>query len=365
MKQMLLSDVLQASGERMLTRQAADGSVPGGCNGPYRDEETPVRNTAHTLILWADLYRRTGDPAFKAASGRAVEFLAGSKARPGGFTFHCRNTKDRCNGLVGQAWAMEALLFAHEVFEWRECYRLAESVYLLHPFDPSVRLWHRVETDGADLSYDNTFNHQLWFAAAASLLAETPRALEEARGFLDHVAAKVSCYETGVIFHSSPMGGLAGHAGNGAGALLQQCRQLWKSRRKKSGLYGKSVGYHAFNLYAYALLRQTIPEAACWRRDVTKRMLRATEDEAFLNELDQSPFGFLYNVSGIEIAFALEVFGGDARNAESWLNRQWERTFLSPERPLARGAVDENTADARIYEAVRLKKDYEVTHGPA
>ena len=44
-----------------------------------------------------------------------------------------------------------------------------------------------------------------------------------------------------------------------------------------------------------------------------------------------------------------------------WLNRQLKETYLDNLYPLSRDAVDLNTSVVRIYEALRLINDYEVT----
>ncbi len=47
---MLLSNIIQQSSKAALQIQSDDGSFPPGHNGPYHDQETPVRNTAHWLF---------------------------------------------------------------------------------------------------------------------------------------------------------------------------------------------------------------------------------------------------------------------------------------------------------------------------
>ena len=130
-----------------------------------------MRNTAHWLVLFATTHWRSGEPRLREAALRAARFLASAETRPAGATFWCRSSpgKDACNGLVGQAWAIEALAEAAASLDAEPLAKLAEMVFLRHPFDERARLWRRVEVDGRVLGPDFTLNHQLWFAAAGVL----------------------------------------------------------------------------------------------------------------------------------------------------------------------------------------------------
>ena len=100
-----LWDIIARSAENALSTQASDGSLPPGHNGPYRDPETPTRNTAHWLITFLHSYDYTQKPEFKASAEKAAEYLMTAKARPMAQTFWCRTdpAKDFANGLIGQA----------------------------------------------------------------------------------------------------------------------------------------------------------------------------------------------------------------------------------------------------------------------
>ena len=49
--QIKISEVIIRTVDAMLLRQFPDGSFQHGHNGPYYDEELPVRNTAHIMML--------------------------------------------------------------------------------------------------------------------------------------------------------------------------------------------------------------------------------------------------------------------------------------------------------------------------
>ena len=364
-KKNTIYELLLLSAEHILNLKKKTDSFPAGHNGPYKDTETPVRNTSHWLFLLAALYLKTGDNKWKIESNKVIEYLGSSQARPYHKTFHCREKKgkDRCNGLIGQAWAIEALVHAAKAFDRHDCYNLAEKVFLIHPWDLTSGIWQRVEVEGTVLTYDGTFNHQLWFAAAASQLTKTPMAQKRARIFLDKITERVQLYPNGIIFHSSSISLLANYLKCGFKVFLRELRNRLKNQTMRNRLYLKSVGYHGFNLYAFAMLKKKYPEARIWKTDNFKMLLNAHRNDMFIRDLKNSEFGFRYNLSGIEIAYGVETFFQDKKEATLWLNRQFKETFLDEYRPLSRDVPDPNTAMARIYEAARLSEEYEVTVG--
>lgn len=363
-----LDFLLHSAANHALSLQFPDGSFPSGHNGPYHDPETPVRNTAHILFLLASLYKKTGIKNYRVAGEKAASYLLSHDARPFGASFHCRDKpgKDRCNGLIGQAWVIEALVSAADAFDCQECYDLAEEVFLIHPWDKNVGIWRRLEIDGTILSYDGTFNHQLWFAGVGGLLKNTPEAQTRSLFFLEKVASAVQLYPNGVIFHSSKMGPITGYLKNGLKPFLRALSSGLRKRKQKhlwESLYLKSAGYHGFNLYAFAMLKDAFPEARIWHSKIFKKLISAHRKDSFVCDVKKSEYGYRYNVSGIEIAYAVETFFQDKKEATMWLNRQMQETFLSETHCLVKDAPDSNTAFARIYEAARFVEEYEVCSG--
>ena len=169
----LLSELITKSARAGLALQRADGSFPPGHNGPYQDTETPLRNTGHWLITMAYAARTSGKELFLDSVRKAAEYMLSPEHRPGDATWLQRDKtgKDRCNGLIGPAWTIEALCAGSEALEDEKYATHAANVLSLIPYDESVGMWHTLEIDGSDLGFDPTFNHQLWLAMAASLLA--------------------------------------------------------------------------------------------------------------------------------------------------------------------------------------------------
>lgn len=358
---MTLHELLIREAADTLKKQKGDGSFPPGHNGPYKDPETPVRNTSHWLFTLCRLYELTHDPEYHRAAMRAADYLLSEKARPGKGSFWCRKNprKDTSNGVIGQAWVIEALVLASKVLNREECYRLAEEIFLLHSWDGERGYWKKVALDGSEAGVDTTFNHQLWFGAIAGLLRRTDEALQLSREFFDRQAVHARLYQNGVIFHNSPLVRFT-PAFLRPGDIYRGIRQYYRFSRTKKSLWSKSAGYHAFNLYAFALYRETLPDHPYWKSEHFRNMLSALEHEEFVREQMDNPYSYPYNPVGIELAYVLETFVPDKPHKVSvWLERQF-RVTAEPGSVMTGKSVDPETSSARIYEATRIRNNYQV-----
>ncbi len=357
-----ISTLINTFIQQSIEFQKEDGSFAAGHNGPYMDLETPVRNTAHFLFLLSSMYENTKNKIYKNSAYKAIEYIFSKESRPYDITFYHRDkeNKDHCNGLIGQAWVIEALVKASEVFDRSDCYELAEEVFLLHPFDEDSGLWNKVEIDGSILGFDRTFNHQLWFAMAGALLTETSIAQSRAKIFMQKVGEKVELYQNGTIYHMSELGSLWNCYKQGIGEFKSRIKQKIIKSKRKEELYFKSVGYHGFNLYAFSLLCKAFPELDFWKSKRFEKLLNAPSNILFQADLVKSEFGYFYNISGVEIAFAYEYFGKKHEDIQKWLNYQIKYTFQDHTNLFTKASKDFNTAQARVYELTRINGEYEI-----
>lgn len=354
---MNLSDVILLSSRAALDLQRADGSFAPGHDGPYAGADTPVRNTGHWLITFLAAFEASGDDRFAQAALRAGDYLTSSPARPMGASFFCRKDpeKDFANGLMGQAWAIEALVEgANRLGEesWRS---LAREVFLLHPFDELRALWRYVNVDGSHGTYDLTFNHQLWFAAAGMLIdGPSGEAGARAAAFLDRLdEAHLRTAPNGRIIH--------GMRDVSRSYEVAKTVYDWRSPRSKlavrDDLFQKGVGYHAFNLYAFALLHREVPAHPFWRSDVFGAVLGYVDEDEYLEGLETNKYGYPYNPPGFEVPFAQQEFGarvGRKRMPAEWVSDQLQRSFDFSAGLMTRNTEDARTAAARVYEVSRL-----------
>lgn len=353
-----LHDFIRESFEKNILSQNADGSFPSGHNGPYHDIETPVRTTSHWLMVMSYL-EKTGYECekLKSYANLSIDYLLNDDSiRPGGTTFICRESgnKDRCNGLIGQAWVAEALYEAGVSFEREDSINLAKKILRLHPFDSSQGIWYRVEPSIGPIDPDPTFNHQLWFAAISARYGDE-ESFSNAGVFLDKVLSGVSIYPDGVIFHKSMLGGKS---------VRPTSNREWAVKGKLAyfrdwlKLYKKSAGYHGFNLYALRMLKEDFPKHPFWKTGKFKKIAGAISNKAFNRNLPVLDYGFRYNPSGIEIAYFLEG-EGDIEGAKYWLDQQFLHTYEAGSNNfLTKESPDPVTSSARIYEAVRMREKY-------
>ncbi len=361
---MNLHEILVESANAALSLQdSQEGYMPPGHNGSYHDPETSVRTTAHWLITFLKSYDISGKQKFLEAARRSVSYLRSSDVRPMGATFwHRKNPKkDTCNGLIGQAWTIEALSVAAPILEMPELVALAEEVFLLHPHDPSTGLWQCVSVDGTYLDFDYTFNHQLWFAAMGGLLSkltETGNVSLQVSRFLDCLSNNLRTYPNGLIKHLVSLDLFPVHR-----RMDDLVDQAWKVRylketiKSKQYLKQKEVGYHSFNLYAFALLKQVYRTHPFWKSKAFLMALEYASSEAYRTGVRSSKYGYPYNPPGFEIPFVLSTFYEDADTSKRqsvWVSEQLSKCYDFDSNLMIKNTEDKNTHSARIYEATRL-----------
>ncbi|OGC95444.1 hypothetical protein A3H89_05200 [Candidatus Amesbacteria bacterium RIFCSPLOWO2_02_FULL_48_11] len=327
------------------------GRIPAGTNGPYHDVETSVRNSSHWLITFSRVYKSTGRKKYQAAAKILADYLASPDVRPKGFTFACRTTphKDKCNGLIGQAWAIEALCYSGRFLKKLQPSELARQVFRFHKFVPKYGLWHRREITGSDLSLDPTFNHHLWFAAAGSLLGDQI-IREQVSCFLDHLDQNLTVLDNGLIFH--PITRLLPRP------IISLQPKDPPSHSQVDKFIIKSIGYHAYNLYAMALLYQKFPRHSFWKSAKFSRALAYSRSTRFVNDLKNNPYAYPYNPVGFEMPLVITTFYhgsgySKSRLSQDWLNLQIQKCYRQGSPILDRNTADPITLSARIYELLR------------
>lgn len=357
-----------------LLRQNNDGSMPAGHNGLYGDPETPVRNTAHWIITFSYCLTELADTSFFSPLEKALNYLNKNSLRPGGATYVCRSNpnKDQSNGLIGQAWAIESLIVGGTAIGHSDSLILARKLIHLHPFEPKIKCWRIVHPDGSNANVDRTFNHQLWFAACTSLLTDDQSSRNIVRHFLNNLKDKrqFAIFPSGRIIHTLnplPHPELIGDfarrgiisAANKATRRKSVTGRIAKdhSQSVQSRAFRRAVGYQAFNLYAFAMLRDRFPEHAIWNSIRLRQAVRYLAKSEFTAALDRNPFGLPYNPVGFEIPFIAEHFPHWLKESKILVNKLLYKQLelhWDPERAmLSKNTHDPETLTARIYELTR------------
>ncbi len=367
MKPFYLYDILGQTAGRALDFQDREGFFPAGHNGPWRDDDTPVRTTAHWALAMFKAYRITGETMFLDAAVKACGYLIRKEQRPGGFTFHCRTNqknKNMCNGLIGQVWAMEPLVLIGESLHREEYLEAARKTALLHPYDRKHHVWNNVEIDGKIPGISRTVNQQVWFAAICLITGKILR---------DN-----NLYGTAVDFlaHLPPLAGYLGEKG-----LIRHRFEIRRgiSNRIAEKITGKknvnggdddtlktlSEGYLSFILYGLAMAYEHSAEEAFWGNGRLREII--SDAVAYMN--GRFPFGcgektgyrWCYNPTGIEMAYVLQVFEkylnleNTGENISIWLAAQFDLYYDAAENLMSANTDDPVILSSRIYEAARLK----------
>jgi hypothetical protein len=358
---MKLKELFLKSAQTGLKELDNDGAMPPGHNGPHHDPETPVRNTSHWLIIYLKAYDLSKDTRFKEAARACLNYLLSNEARPGQATYYHRKNpkKDFSNGIIGQAWTLEALVYSSCFFDDTRILQTAENVFNLHPYDYTVQAWKIVNPDGAILGYDRTFNHQLWFASIGSELVRlgVSSAEKPVYHFIQHLHKNIEFYSDGVIKHypyaySYPPGWR-----KTAGRLKKRVESIF---RPKDSSYLHSVGYHAFNTYALSVIYDFVPESVFFKKGSYSKNLEVFDSKNFQESLSVAEFGFPYNPPGIEIAVSiqsLQKMNGNepGKSQQFWLNEQFAKNFDFTSYTMTRNTPDPKTYQARLYELYRLE----------
>jgi hypothetical protein len=368
------ADLLVQVATAAIDRQLPDGSMPAGHNGPYGDLETPVRNSGHWLQTFLKAYSLTHDRRFEDAANRISRMLLRPELRPGGHTFHYRTAagKDGSSGLIGQAWTLESLACAWGYFHTQEHLVLALDLFRAHPFDQAHGLWEIRDVDGSLRGFDKTFNHQLWFAAAASrfLDAGLPDVRLAVEVFLERVPQNMVLFPNGLIYHDSILQvesrkrRLKTMPTRVLGSRLFP-RSLLRHRgvASVSSLYLKSVGYHAFCAHGFATLKLNVPSHGLWQSSSVDRVVNYLQSPEYASLIGiERYYGFPYNAPGFEVPFAVSTLLGmpateTAQLVSTWVTAQALRTFNPQSGRFDKGTPDPATLTARIYEMSSLPDD--------
>jgi len=331
-----------------IKNQFEDGSFFHGNNGPHGDEETPVRNTAYWLYTLSWLVNK-GFEEYREYAERAAGYLLSNKARPMKAAFWCRKNpeKDFSNGLIGQAWVIECLIYASKVLSRQDLMNLAIEVHSMHKWNEDARAWHTLNVDGSYGSINGTFNQQIWFAAVGSIAEEYAIGKQLAIKYLDTVEKNLKLYSDGVIFHDSASRVFKIRNFRSLARILVDCKRLLKlsSQRKRS------VGYHAFNLVAFKYLQTVFPEHLFWNSKKFKMISEAYSRKSFTEDLENNEFSYSYNPVGYEYGFFLH---GEIHHIAEMINTQEKVLAIDSAKIMVNRSSDSSTTKSRLYELCRM-----------
>lgn len=372
-----ITSFIQMAADEAYDEFYKQGHAIQGNNGPYKYTDTPVRNTAHWLIVYSYLWKTTKNEKYYNISIRFANFLVEKERLTKSGAIECMTGDDfdHLNGLIGQAWVVEALVYAAETLSNNMYYEVALSIYNSQCFDENAGLWKRVEIDGTVLGYDYTVNHQVWYAIAGCMLNAYKRNSEieqQINLFLQAINdSHFRVYRDGLIRHyldvNRPNGSLSFHA-----KLKRFIKDtMFPLRRKDPHRFdsrAQEKGYHVFELYGYAILASYCPNATVFDSVKFKRALayglniKKLNKELNINALmrkskyaQMNKYAYGYNSPAFELPYVNLIFRNE-RNEEMLeflFDIQCRLTCSGLSKKFDKNNFDAETLTARLYEYVR------------
>lgn len=295
-----------------------DGLYPPGHNGPWDQMETPVRNTCHWMVTNAKAFSLTGKSTYKDLVHKSAKAILNPKYNPFSASYMILNANASYpNGIIGQAWVMEALVAACACLEEPYYLELAKRLALKHHFDPSVNLWAVLTIDGVTGEVHISLNQQLWFGA------------------MNHVVGKLSnnaeLLRRSELFYTS----LYKYFWNSQNLIHMKINPLSimsKKRREFQHLVrmlitepktqtNATIGYLPFAL---------APIVYAWKQgaNVSEKVISESKRciQNFcaipMSKLEDNWYCFIYHPTGFEVSYILKALFSDAVDSDFWTNYQ-------------------------------------------
>lgn len=353
------------------------GWAEPGHNGPYGHRDTPARNTAHWCITYGYLWKEFGEPAYYRISRKLADYLVKLQSESVSGAVQCMydSSYNHINGLMGQAWVIEALVYFYSISKDQTYLDCAEKIFRTPQYNHSLHMWEMIELDGRNIGPDYVFNHQLWFAASGSLILEQgsfPWLRALLTDYLDGCMTHLQVHRNGLIRH---YGDLPLSLASRVKGQLKRAVKLtvFRSRRRRDpdryDVDGFERGYHLFNLYAFAILEKNFGSHALYsskaflaaldygrRTDVNNDFFNVANVIKNCSNVTMNRYAYAYNSPAFEYPYIYHTFGdeGFEDKCEELFRIQLAVTYDERSKGLCRHTDDPKTLTARAYELVRF-----------
>lgn len=337
-----------------------EGHAIAGCNGPYKNVDTPVRNTAHWCVTYAFLYRRYNDENYRSMVETFEAYLLNNEHYGvSGAIKSTDNGVDDTNGVIGQAWTIEGIIAAYEITKNEACLNRAIKIFKSQVFDWNKGIWKICCTDGRVIGYDYVYNHNLWFATSGAMILlhrDDKEIRESIERFLDCSRYTLGVQMSGVLFHVVNLNwSLRGRMKFFVKMLLTDINI---GKFKKMNYLEK--GYQLFDLYGFALLKNMFGQHPLFKTRKLKNAVSFGLSKGTIDKLGDRPenanrYAYAYNSPAFEFPYVSLSFLGkcDEDFAKKLLEIQDIITFDTEKMNYGNNNDDPETLMARIYELVR------------
>lgn len=347
------------------------GHAVAGHNGPHGHIDTPVRNTAHYLIIYSYLYKKYKKNEYGDICEVFFNYLKKQQSKSKSGAIKCmENSKfDHLNGLIGQAWVIEALIYYYETFYNKEALGIAYKIFKSQEYDYKMHIWKRVELDGTNIGYDNTYNHQVWFAACSYKLGKYCKDLEIENiieDFLQNGARRdFRVYLDGLMRHNINISTKSLRKEKVKRLIKQFLTPLKALNAKKFDYKYIEKAYHIFDIYGFSILEEEYKrmpifsskkyeKAVEYANDINKYDLKNDVEKYKQNGKKFNVYSYSYNSPAFEYPYVSILHGVFSVNTMHKLfDTQKELMFDYNTGLMSRNNPDIETWNAKTYEIVR------------
>ncbi|SDB26609.1 hypothetical protein SAMN02910317_01317 [Ruminococcaceae bacterium FB2012] len=343
-------------------------AIPGH-NGPHGHLDTPVRNTAHYLVIYTYLYKKTEKKEYLDLCKSFADYLCTEQAKSRSGAIECMITDkfDHLNGVIGQAWVIEALLYYYALSKDDHCLECAKSIFLSQKYNYDKHAFERVELDGRNIGVDVTYNHQVWFLACSSPLEEYYPRLEMGKIVKDFLSAGTDrdfrVYRNGELYHAIAIESPRITKKTIVKALATPISNLCP---QKLDLHYINRGYHIFDMYGFCILKERYGDLPFFSSPIYKKAVDHAKDiETFnrrnkvykhiKNGVDFNIYGYGYNSPAFELPYVSLVEGFYSEElCKKTFQIQKRLMFDKQTGIMCRNNADVETWNAKTYEIVRF-----------
>ena len=327
--------------------------MPSGHNGPHYHLETPIRNTAHWSVAYLiaarhDLYKEAVE-----ISHLFRNWLLNDNPhyQRGCYILRHSGKSDWCNGVIGNAWVLEALTRFGRILCDKTAKSRADEIVKNSRFNKFAGAWHRYDPFTKRYSIDFTFDHQAWFAAALCDYQKT----EKIKLFLDHcLQGAFRVRKNGLIHHLY----FASSLKNFINRLQYKLNDLKSPERSKI----VEEGYQIYTLFPLSRIKHYILNHPFFESKTFQVALDYCTKENIL-KLQINRYGFQYNAPGLELPMTAFIFGDrmpvTELDIEFIYNAQNQHSRIGKSALYTKNTNDPLTLSARIYELALFIEAYQ------
>ena len=346
------------------------GYATAGHNGPHGHPDTPVRNTGHYLIIYSYLYKTTMEERYLEICKKFAQYLLDmqKKTKSGAIQCMLSDKFDHLNGLIGQGWTIEALLYYYDIIHDQRCLDCAKAIFYSQKYDWDLHLWHRIELDGRDIDIDPTYNHHVWFAACSYKLAELCHDDTIDKMISDFLTKgaerdfKVHD-EDGILCHHVRADRPVMKAGKRKAIIKNILSPVSFLNPKKLDPKFMEYAYHIFDLYGFCILKDKYGHLPLYSSDPYKKAVACAQKIDYINKKLKSDindfvynaYGYSYNALSFEYPFVAKICGFDIQSINNDLyDIQTRLMWDNDTKMFSKNQPDLETWNARTYEIIRF-----------